>query len=210
MRDVHSCILSTHKPRVIATIQQSGGCASRVFSSMNYGFSPYLPDTVLDLQLFSSFAQYQEFQPRAARNVMRQRQRDFALSKCCMQQWLWSDMDSSVRLRVAYLCMCVAELHAISGSPDLFQLTPELIHVVSTLPNLKPTAGFKCNSAAAPSASHEPPASQVSAVAANAGGSSICSAGLSEKCDVVAHVSNKQRKKALQQVVAHALPCLAR
>jgi len=32
-----------------------------------------------------------------------------------MQQWLWDDMDQDMRLRVAYLCLCVAELHAGGG-----------------------------------------------------------------------------------------------
>ena len=148
-----------HNPRVIATIQQSGGCPSRTFGSMDYGFAPYLPDTLLPLHPFSSFAHYQEMQPRPARIVMRQRQRDFAACKCTMQQWLWDDMDSDMRLRVAYLCLCVAELHAVSGSPDLFQLTPELIHVISTLPNLQPTRGFKCTAPAAKSSNDTPPLS---------------------------------------------------
>jgi hypothetical protein len=206
VRDVHDCILSTHNPRVIATIQQSGGCSSRAFNSMEYGFAPYLPDTVLDLQPFSSFAHYQELQPRPARIVMRQRQRDFAASKCCMQQWLWNDMDCDMRLRVAYLCMCVAELHAVSGSPDLFQLTPELIHVISTLPNVKPTFGFKCNSAAsaAPSTinSHETANSQTPASAPAATASSAFSANSddSNANNNAVHTSNKQRKKAMQKV----------
>lgn len=172
---------------------------------MEYGFAPYLPDTVLDLQPFSSFAHYQELQPRPARIVMRQRQRDFAASRCCMQQWLWNDMDCDMRLRVAYLCMCVAELHAVSGSPDLFQLTPELIHVVSTLPNLKPTHGFKCNSAAsaAPSTgnSQETAKSQTQASAPAATAGSTCSANSDDtNTNTVLHTSNKQRKKAMQKV----------
>jgi hypothetical protein len=203
VRDVHDCILSTHNPRVIATIQQSGSCASRAFSSMNYGFAPYLPDTVLDLQTYSSFAHYQELQPRPARNVIRQRQRDFSARNCRVQQWLWSDMPPDMRLRVAYLCMCVAELHAVSGSPDIFQLTPELIHVASTLPNLEPTLGFKCKSAASSNHSHETAKSQIPAAAPVPAASSSCSATPSDSSDHSiggAHISNKQRKKAMQQV----------
>jgi hypothetical protein len=210
IRDVHEVILSTHNPRVIATIQQSGGCPSRTFSYMEYGFAPYLPDTVLDLQPFSSFAQYQETQPRPARLVMRQRQRDFSTSKCCIQQWLWDDMDSDMRLRVAYMCLCVAELHAVSGSPDLFQLTPELIHVISTLPNLQPAQGFKRNnSASAPAAAPVSCSDNKNAAPRAPPASTACSANVAEMTDGVVFTSNKQRKKAAQQVTI-AILCLPR
>jgi hypothetical protein len=129
IRDLHDCILTMHNPRVIATIQQSGGCPSRTFGSMDYGFAPYLPDTLLPLHPFSSFAHYQEMQPRPARIVMRQRQRDFAACKCTMQQWLWDDMDPDMRLRVAYLCLCVTELHA--GGGQLLENVASLVDAVS-------------------------------------------------------------------------------
>lgn len=177
---------------------------------MEYGFAPYLPDTVLDLQPFSSFAQYQETQPRPARIVMRQRQRDFSTSKCCIQQWLWDDMDSDMRLRVAYMCLCVAELHAVSGSPDLFQLTPELIHVISTLPNLQPAQGFKRNnSASAPAAAPVSCSDYKNAAPRAPPASAACSANVAEMTDGVVYSSNKQRKKAAQQVTI-AMHCLHR
>jgi hypothetical protein len=208
VRDVHDFILSTHNPRVIATIQQHGGCPSRTFTSMDYGFAPYLPDTVLDLQPFSSFAHYQEAQSRPARVVMRQRQRDFSESKCCMQQWLWDDMDSDMRLRIAYMCLCVAELHAVSGSPDLFQMTPELIQVMSSLPNLQPTLGFKSSSrtstarkvdTAQDSDKFQAAAAPVSSTAAITSSSAVIA---TDTTSAVAFTSNKQRKKAMQQVAA--------
>jgi len=193
-----------HNPRVIATIQQSGRCPSRTFGSMNFGFAPYLPDTLLHLQPYSSFAHYQEMQPRPARIVMRQRQRDFAACKCTMQQWLWDDMDSDMRLRVAYLCLCVAELHAVSGSPDLFQLTPELVHVISTLPNLQPTLGFK-RTGPAVNVSNDTPLSGVPTAAAApataaAAESAADSAIATDVASSKVYTSNKQRKKATQQV----------
>jgi hypothetical protein len=205
VRDVHDFILATHSPRVIATIQQNGGCPSRAFSALGYGFAPYLPDTVLDLEPFSSFAHYQEAQSRPARIVMRQRQRDFCASKCHMQQWLWDDMDSDMRLRVAYMCLCVAELHAVSGSPDLFQLTPELIQVMSTLPNLLPTLGFKSSSIASTvitidntlDSAH---AQSTASSAPSAAASIPFAAQAPDMASGLVFTSNKQRKKAMQQV----------
>lgn len=108
-------------------------------------------------------------------------------------------MASDMRLRVAYLCMCVAELHAVSGSPDIFQLTPELIHVASTLPNLKPTLGFKRNSAASSTLSDETAESQIPAAAP-------VPSDTSDNYIGGAHVSNKQRKKAMQQVDIFCAP----
>jgi hypothetical protein len=144
-------------------------------------------------------------QSRPVRIVMRQRQRDFSASKCCMQQWLWDDMDSDMRLRVAYMCLCVAELHAVSGSPDLFQLTPELIQVMSTLPNLQPTLGFKCCSRASTVAvvdeAHKSAQCHAAAATASSATSSTSSAAnTADTTNGVVFTSNKQRKKAMQQV----------
>jgi hypothetical protein len=183
---------------------------------MDYGFSPYLPDTLLDLQPFSSFAHYQEAQSRPARIVMRQRQRDFSANKCRMQQWLWDDMDSDMRLRVAYMCLCVAELHAVSGSPDLFQLTPELIQVMSTLPNLQPTLGFKRSGITSdtPTVGNTHGAAERELAAADpsfpADAGTSCAAHATDLTNEAVYTSNKQRKKAMQQVTSCApLPLLA-
>ena len=202
IRDVHNSITSMHNPRVIATIQQSGSHPSRSFGCMDYGYAPYLPDTVLDLRSFTSFSHYQQLQPRSTRIVMRQRQRDFSSSKCCLQQWLWDDMDSDMRIRVAYMCACVAELHAVSGSPDIFQLTPELIDVISTLPNLQPTLGFKRSHPAstAPPTSSSPAAINSAPLAPSAAAAIPVTSNAAGTSNCVSYSSNKQRKKALQQV----------